>query len=450
MKAEIRSPKSEINPKSEARMQASPGFRTASCLSRDLPVEPGNTRNRRKPYGTGLLPGTGRLNRWLGLVFGLRVSAFGFPSDLGFRISDFGRCLGLGLLLGALAVQAGAAPTPVPVIYGTDLFHPHVDPDDHFDLATLFALPELDVKAILLDQGDRQLQRPGAIPLRQMRRLTGREVAFAAGLGAKLASLSDDGRSQPAEFQGAVELLLEVLRQSREPVTLIMAGSVRDVCAAWNRDPGLLRQKVGRLYLNIGSAEDGAIEYNVELDPKAYAGLLRSGLPIYLCCCLPMRRGVPQAEFSTWWQFRQSDVLETAPKGLQAYFIYGLQRPSPEEVDPIKALTMDLRPWRRLVWEMDRNMWCTAPFLHAAGRTVCKFNGSWFCAQPSPAGAQLDNLFTFVPARVEVDDSGKTKKLLNDPNPNVQLFKVTAQDSYAAAMRDCLRELLCSWPPAKK
>ena len=29
----------------------------------------------------------------------------------------------------------------VPVIYCTDLFHPHDDPDDHFDLATLFALP---------------------------------------------------------------------------------------------------------------------------------------------------------------------------------------------------------------------------------------------------------------------------------------------------------------------
>jgi inosine-uridine nucleoside N-ribohydrolase len=352
------------------------------------------------------------------------------------------------LLWLALAFPAPipAAPAPVPVIYGTDLFHPHVDPDDHFDLATLLALPELDVKAILLDQGDRQLQRPGTIPLRQMLRLTGRKVAYAPGLGRTLASPADDGRDQPAGFQGAVDLLLKSLRESPEPVTLIMAGSVRDVCAAWNRDPALLRQKVGRLYLNIGNSEDGGSEYNVELDPKAYAGLLRSGLPIYLCFCLPMKREAAPSEFSTWWHFRQAEVIETAPKGLQAYFIYALQRPAPDELDPIQALRTDLRPWRRLVWEMDRNMWCTAPFLHAAGRTVRLSNGTWTCARPAPAGAPAESVFTFVPARVEVDDSGKTRKFLNDPHPNVQLFKVTATDRYTEAMRDCLRELLRGLP----
>ena len=50
-------------------------------------------------------------------------------------------------LITALRLSAAS----VPVIYCTDLFHPHDDPDDHFDLATLFALPELEVKAILLD-----------------------------------------------------------------------------------------------------------------------------------------------------------------------------------------------------------------------------------------------------------------------------------------------------------
>ena len=390
--------------------------------------------------------------------FGPRIS--GFFRVSGTRISDLFRvsririsalslCVCLAVALVASAARTGAAPARVPVVYGTDLFHPHVDPDDHFDLATLFALPEFDVRAILLDQGDRQLQRPGAIPLRQMLRLTGRQVPFAVGLGRQLATPSDDGRAQSVEFQGAVDLLLKVLRESREPVTLIMAGSVRDACAAWNREPALLRQKVGRLYLNIGSAQDGRIEYNVDLDPRAYAGLLRSGLPIYLCCCLPMKAGEPQSEFSTWWHFRQAEVLETAPKGLQAFFIYALQRLAPAELDPTKALETDLLPWRHLVWEMDRNMWCTAPFLHAAGRTVRRVNGSWTCAQPPPAGAQAESIFTFVPARVEVDDSGKTKTLLNDPNPNVQLFKVTAPESYAAAMRDCLRELFRDWPPVR-
>jgi hypothetical protein len=61
--------------------------------------------------------------------------------------------------------EAGRA---VPVIYCTDLFHPYDDPDDHFDLATLYAMPELEIKGIVLDQGRKQLERPGRIPVSQL------------------------------------------------------------------------------------------------------------------------------------------------------------------------------------------------------------------------------------------------------------------------------------------
>jgi hypothetical protein len=143
---------------------------------------------------------------------------------------------------------------------------------------------------------------------------------------------------------------------------------------------------------------------------------------------MPMQKQ-SNSVYSTYWQFRQADVLETAPRSLQYFFIYALQRPSPHELDPMEALKMDLRPWHRLVWEMDRNMWCTGPFLHAAGRL-----------------ALTEKLFTFVPARVEVDDGGRTRISFDSPKPNVQLFKVTAPEKYGTAMRDCLRDLLRSFP----
>ena len=47
------------------------------------------------------------------------------------------------LLATLLACSLAAA--PIPVIYSTDLMHPHVDPDDHFDLACLYAMPEADL-----------------------------------------------------------------------------------------------------------------------------------------------------------------------------------------------------------------------------------------------------------------------------------------------------------------
>ena len=42
----------------------------------------------------------------------------------------------------------------VPVIHQTDCFHNHADPDDHWDLASQFALAytgDIDLKGILID-----------------------------------------------------------------------------------------------------------------------------------------------------------------------------------------------------------------------------------------------------------------------------------------------------------
>ena len=49
----------------------------------------------------------------------------------------------------------------------------------------------------------------------------------------------------------------------------------------------------------------------MDLDPHAYVGLLRSALPNYLCLCMPMQREAPAAIYSTWWRFRQAEVLES-------------------------------------------------------------------------------------------------------------------------------------------
>ena len=100
------------------------------------------------------------------------------------------------------AVAATADPqTPhrhcVPILYSTDLFHPHDDPDDHYDLATLFALEEFDLKGIILDLGATQKERIGEPPIRQMEAITRREVAYAIGLSQPLRSADDKKRDEP-------------------------------------------------------------------------------------------------------------------------------------------------------------------------------------------------------------------------------------------------------------
>jgi hypothetical protein len=329
----------------------------------------------------------------------------------------------------------------VPVIYSTDLLHPYDDPDDHYDLATLFALPEFDLKAVVLDLGEKQKQKPGRIPLGQMMSLTDRPVPNATALSGKLKSPGDKALDQPADDQKGVDLLLKTLREAKTAVTIITAGSVRDICAAFNREPDLFRKMVARLYINIG-ATDNTVEWNVTLDLNAYLGLMRSGLPIYWCPCLPMQ----VCERSTYWKFRQSDILGTLPPPLLNYFIYALQQVPPEELDPLQALKADLRPWRHMIGTMDRNMWCTASFLHAAGRQVYTRGGQFDSSTTAPADARPADIFTFKPARVQLDDQGHTLSVTLSPDGPIRVFVVTDTANYQKAMTDCLRSLLANMP----
>ena len=357
----------------------------------------------------------------------------------------------LALNLGSAAWAADAKPSGrVPLIYSSDLLHPHDDPDDHFDLVTLFCLPELDVKAILLDLGASQEKRSGRVPVEQMLKLTGRKIPYASGLTEKLKSPSDAGRGQPARAQGAVDLLLKVLRESPQSVTYIGTGSTRDLVAALNREPELLKKKLARVYVSIGNAQDGGSEWNVDLDPQAYVGLMRSGLPICWLPCMPMERANTNSLFATYWKFRQDQVLETAPQPIQNFFIYALQTVGPDELDPLKALHADLRPWRHLVWKMERNMWSTPALLHAAGRLTHRRGKTWAATAAPPAGSETVETFTFVPARVTVNDSAKTTKHLSALDSNLQIIRISAPEFYADAMRESLANLFREFPLSKR
>lgn len=396
---------------------------------------------KRSPLAAGLAPG-GRPARNGPMRVSLQTSVL---------------CLWLTVPMSALARDA---PARVPILYSSDLYHPHQDPDDHFDLATLFCLKEFDLRGIVLDDGSRQREAPGRIPVEQMLQLSGRQVPVAIGLGRRLASPKDDGRAQAAEFQKGVDLILDVLRRSPRKVVVFTTGSLRDVAAALNRAPELLRRKVARLYVNIGdpAPAGGDHEYNVKLDPNAYVRVLRSGLPVYWCPCFD--GGIWQrGDHGTYWRFVQGVVLEAAPADLQNWFIYALTKP--RGVDPLGFLTAPQQAdVRRRVWAMPRNMWCTGPFLHAAGRKVYRRGPDDFVAlSPERAqerGLQDDDVaaFRFVPMRVvvgEVSGSGPAEihVQLRPQAPNGWIFQRT-DPRYDEILTACLKHLFAAFETAKR
>ena len=172
----------------------------------------------------------------------------------------------------------------IPVIYSTDLLHPHDDPDDHYDLATLFALPELDVRGIVLDLGERQQQRMGRPPVEQILHLAGRRVPYVMGINRPL-SIATTERPMCRRSFKADRADPSTLRESKEKVVLFS----RAACGTWRR-PSIANRiccepRCGRLF-NAGNGPGGVQnEWNVKLDPEAYQRVFESGLPLYWYPC---------------------------------------------------------------------------------------------------------------------------------------------------------------------
>lgn len=360
------------------------------------------------------------------------------------------------ILCAALVGQTGCLGPPpaaakVPLIYSTDLYHPHIDLDDHFDLANVLALPELDLKAIILDING-QTARSGRPAIEQMQALTGRTIPVAIGLKSKLKSPDDQALDQPAEFQQGVRLILDVLRDAKSPVTIITTGSMRDVMVAFHRQPDLCRAKIGAIYANVGNAVAGGDEYNIDLDPAAYRAMFDSGLPVYWFPCFPLDQ-----KGATFWRFDYTPMFQPGggvAEGLQNFLLYAMKKVDPKQVPPLEALRPDFRQ-RIGVTSMpkgDKEMWCTPSILAAAGRRVYRVGADrWVAGAIAPEGGKEEAVFRFVPARVEVGPDGKATKVeYGSARPNVKAFYRDDPALYGRAMNSCLLELFRSFPKAKE
>lgn len=267
--------------------------------------------------------------------------------------------------------SARATEPRIPILYSTDLFHPHADPDDHYDLACLFALPELDIRGIILDLGATQTERCGRPAVEQLMAVSGRKAPIAIGLSRRFRNREDRGLEEPPRYQAAVELILSTLRESKEKVILFTTGSCRDVAAAFNRQPELCREKIRAIYFNIGRGpNEPQEECNVGYDPESYLRLFESGLPIYWCPCFG------KDGYQTLYTADQKTVVGACSAEVHNYFVYCLSR---SKEDPIAFLRGGPRPTPT----GPRNMWCTAPMLHAAGRKVFQRGADDFLALPA-------------------------------------------------------------------
>lgn len=156
----------------------------------------------------------------------------------------------------------------VNVLHQTDLFHPHCDPDDHWDLACQYALAysgEIELKAILIDYppaadyGDPAIQA-----VSQLNYISGKAIPVGIGTSSAMLSEADytDLLVSRPEFSG-VRMVIKLLEETDEPVVIHIAGSCRDIAIAGKIRPDLFKTKCRAIYLNAGASRDQIkVDYN--------------------------------------------------------------------------------------------------------------------------------------------------------------------------------------------
>jgi inosine-uridine nucleoside N-ribohydrolase len=191
------------------------------------------------------------------------------------RRAFVGTSIGLALSASALARTIGGGRRPV--IMDTDIGD---DIDDTWALLMLLRMPSLDLKLAVGDYGN-ALYR--ARLLAKLLDLTGRsDVPIGIGVG-----VADEpgqqsawlGDYQLSSYPGkvhkdGVQAIIDTIKSSPEPVTLLCLGPVPNIAEALRRDPSIAGNAhfigmYGSIRLGYVGDETPAAEYNVRVDPAS-------------------------------------------------------------------------------------------------------------------------------------------------------------------------------------
>ena len=372
-----------------------------------------------------------------------------------------------------------------PIIDVTDLYHPHQDVGDNFDLVAAYALPEIDLRAVILDctepfrhprcefggfvdtAGPRD---PGFIPVTQLNYIFNRNVPAAVSPFHPMKSPDDKLLDAPGFQQTGIELILQTLREAREPVSILVFCSCRAVAAAFNREPKLFRDKVERLHLCIGTCSPdifsvdygvdytlnkriplipgtkGYMEWNVELDPHAFVRLLRSELPIALYPDAAEGGGFALDRHNTFYRLPNLEFIRNMHPQLRSYLAYAFNRTCRNDF----LCAMDEPPaaeFLNKLGERQHNVWETAVWLGISGRKLVKHaNGQYRIVPPTEVRTDDTVLPNEMrPCTIKATDDGRFDFKFTDKPTNFAIYDRVDPQENQIALREALPALYQSF-----
>jgi hypothetical protein len=332
---------------------------------------------------------------------------------------------------------------PTPVIHLTDLYHPHGDPDDHFDLACLYSLAaqgKIEIKGVGLDyppnfrKGD-----PDLTAVAQLNYICGLDVPAFIGSAKLLQTKTDTLPGLAQQNATGINRIIRILRESDEPVAIIVVGSATDVAVAALREPELFRTKCAGIYLNSGAThqnEPDQLEFNVNLNPAAYAALFSLPCPLYWFPCWNVCEERVSGEWGSFYWLQHTDAFDGISVPLQTYFYRMFsQSKEPNWLRSLKTAPPEDK-WNEILKDR-RGMWSTASILMTAGLTVTRTGE---IVSIDSAGDRA--LFRMEYVDVQCEDNGRLQWNLTDKPTNCRLLHVLDAEAYPAAMSKAVNALL--------
>ncbi|GIX01714.1 MAG: inosine-uridine preferring nucleoside hydrolase [Thermogutta sp.] len=165
----------------------------------------------------------------------------------------------------------------IPVILDTDIGD---DIDDTWALTLLLKCPELDVRLVVGDNRNAIYRGKLIAKLLEVAGRTDIPVGLGVGLEERPSRQSRwvadyDLKKYPGTvYEDGVAAIIETIKKSDFPVTLICIGPVQNIAEALKRDPGISQNARfvgmhGSVYKGYGGSPQISAEYNVRVDPKA-------------------------------------------------------------------------------------------------------------------------------------------------------------------------------------
>ncbi len=324
----------------------------------------------------------------------------------------------------------------------SDLMRPYDDPDDHWDLATAFALAysgAIDLKGMIIDSPVNEAyvekKNPDVAAVAMLNHITGLHVPVVTGSPYPLKSKTDKQEYALVKDMGGVNLIHDILSESKEKVRIIITGSTRDVAIAMNRFPGLFEDKCSGIYLNAGYGNDenpyerSRPEWNTKLDMQGYHAIFQANCPIYWLPCNVSH-----------YRIKHGNVIPQLSENMKKFFTFMYEKRSAENwfqylQKPLNDSTL------KTLTEKHRSMFCTVGFLHMAGSCIDR-NG-----QIVAINGKSSDVAGFIPINIEEVKSGYVKYSVREKSGKTNLLKV-AEDRlfYEKQTEKAIKQLL-KWLP---